>query len=234
MTTLKRRVFCLPAWWHFSIRRARQPIFWIISHAKKSWLQVMLRLVSSQFVALITVVFRERWCYLPRQYTCDQVCRCFHEIDRNFLSDKDTQRRYHCYHPWWQALLWGIYPFLLFLRTSTPLKHWNLQVDPSKIEKGENVQQNMARLREITEKITNSIFASSESMPAYVRFLPWSYLWLKVSSIVCSPLREVFSSIRSTIAEQWPEDDTSRYTAVSGFVFLRTIASLIRERTLIF
>lgn len=42
------------------------------------------------------------------------------------------------------------------------------QVDPSKIEKGENVQQNMLHLRETAEKISNHIFDSTDTMPAYV------------------------------------------------------------------
>jgi hypothetical protein len=35
----------------------------------------------------------------------------------------------------------------------------------------------------------------------------------------------VFHGIQTTILEQWPEDETSRYTAVSGFLFLRTPAN---------
>lgn len=75
------------------------------------------------------------------------------------------------------------------------------EVDPSKVEKGENVGHNMAHLRETAEKITEDIFASADLVPAQ--------------------FREVFHGIQTTILEQWPEDETSRYTAVSGFLFLR-------------
>jgi hypothetical protein len=79
-------------------------------------------------------------------------------------------------------------------------KH-SCEVDPSKAEKGDNVAHNMAHLRETAEKITEDIFASADLIPAQ--------------------FREVFHAIQTTILEQWPEDDTSRYTAVSGFLFLR-------------
>jgi hypothetical protein len=75
------------------------------------------------------------------------------------------------------------------------------EIDPSKIEKGESVAQNRAHLCQITEQITTSIFNSADLVPLQ--------------------LREVFHGIQTTITEHWPEDATSRYTAVSGFIFLR-------------
>jgi hypothetical protein len=63
------------------------------------------------------------------------------------------------------------------------------EVDPSKVEKGENVGHNMTHLRETAEKITEDIFASADLVPAYAPTARVRVVSLVVCVCVCVSCR---------------------------------------------
>ncbi|KYR02117.1 RasGTPase-activating protein [Tieghemostelium lacteum] len=75
------------------------------------------------------------------------------------------------------------------------------EIDPTKIEKGEDIKKNGKNLLAWVKKITHSILSSVNHCPG--------------------PLREVFRSIQTKVHERYPKDEITKYTAVSGFIFLR-------------
>lgn len=74
------------------------------------------------------------------------------------------------------------------------------EVDPSKLERGEDLKQNWKNLIYWVNLFTESIFESLDKCP--------------------TALREVFHGIQEKCKSKYP-GDIARYTAVSGFIFLR-------------
>jgi len=77
------------------------------------------------------------------------------------------------------------------------------EVDPSKLEKGEDPKKNLKNLLKWTDKISKAIF---ESIPN------------------CPPeFRQIFHHIRSKVTQVYPQEKIliTKYTAVTGFIFLR-------------
>ncbi|KAJ2996628.1 hypothetical protein HDV02_006326 [Globomyces sp. JEL0801] len=66
---------------------------------------------------------------------------------------------------------------------------------------------NATNLRELNMIVTKCIFDSAPKMPR--------------------PLKEVFNMIKSTVLEKFPDSDVVKYTAISGFIFLRFFAPAI-------
>eukprot|EP01133_Synstelium_polycarpum_P005253 gene5253-6079_t len=75
------------------------------------------------------------------------------------------------------------------------------EIDPTKLDKGEDIKKNAKTLVGWVKKMTAAILASAPACPG--------------------PLREVFRAIQSKVAERYPADEITRFTAVSGFIFLR-------------
>ncbi|EGC28522.1 hypothetical protein DICPUDRAFT_160044 [Dictyostelium purpureum] len=75
------------------------------------------------------------------------------------------------------------------------------EIDPTKLEKGEDIKKNCKNLLSWVKKMTNAILSSVNNCPG--------------------PLREVFRSIQEKVVQRYPRDEITRYTAVSGFIFLR-------------
>ena len=71
----------------------------------------------------------------------------------------------------------------------------------------ETLEGNTANLIELNTIVTEHIFKSTSKFP--------------------KPLRDVFALIQKTVCEKFPEDDLVKYTAVSGFLFLRFFAPAI-------
>lgn len=74
------------------------------------------------------------------------------------------------------------------------------EVDPTKLEKGEDLKQNWKNLMNWVNLYTEAIFDSLDKCPA--------------------SLRQVFNGIQEKCKSKFP-GDIARYTAVSGFIFLR-------------
>ncbi|KAK5582968.1 hypothetical protein RB653_004558 [Dictyostelium firmibasis] len=75
------------------------------------------------------------------------------------------------------------------------------EIDPTKLEKGEDIKKNCKNLLSWVKKMTTAILSSINNCPG--------------------PLREVFKSIQDKVVQRYPKDEITRYTAVSGFIFLR-------------
>jgi len=75
------------------------------------------------------------------------------------------------------------------------------EVDPTKLEKGENIEENQKHLVDIVKSVSDVIFASAEATPIEFRL--------------------VFTELQKYVLEKFGEKDNTRYTAVSGFIFLR-------------
>jgi len=78
-----------------------------------------------------------------------------------------------------------------------------LQVNPSKLEKPEDVKKNFKHLFRWTKKIANAIFVSLNQCP--VEF------------------REIFHHMQAKVQDNYASDQVAvtKYTVVSGFIFLR-------------
>eukprot|EP01132_Coremiostelium_polycephalum_P005419 gene5419-6758_t len=75
------------------------------------------------------------------------------------------------------------------------------EIDPTKLEKGEDIKKNCKNLMSWVKKMTTAIFSSVNNCPG--------------------PLREIFKAIQTKVLQRYPKDEVTRYTAVSGFIFLR-------------
>jgi len=74
------------------------------------------------------------------------------------------------------------------------------EIDPTRLNSGESVEENQKHLAEVAKSLIDLIFASADDTPI--------------------ELRLVFSALRKSVVEKFGEGDT-KYTAVSGFIFLR-------------
>ncbi|KAL6041676.1 Ras GTPase-activating protein 4 [Balamuthia mandrillaris] len=75
------------------------------------------------------------------------------------------------------------------------------EIDPSRMDKDDNPEKNMIALTQKTEEICHHIFNSHNDCPQL--------------------FKQVFHNIATKVASKWPSDETCRYTAISGFIFLR-------------
>eukprot|EP01113_Clastostelium_recurvatum_P025056 TRINITY_DN3006_c0_g1_i6.p1 TRINITY_DN3006_c0_g1~~TRINITY_DN3006_c0_g1_i6.p1 ORF type:complete len:885 (+),score=212.06 TRINITY_DN3006_c0_g1_i6:157-2655(+) len=81
------------------------------------------------------------------------------------------------------------------------------EVDPTQLEPGEEAEKNVARLMQLVQQVIDTIFKSADMCP--------------------SSLRAIFKHIQMLINKKWPEDDKAKYSAVSGFIFLRFFCAAI-------
>eukprot|EP01114_Cavostelium_apophysatum_P003675 TRINITY_DN1376_c0_g1_i1.p1 TRINITY_DN1376_c0_g1~~TRINITY_DN1376_c0_g1_i1.p1 ORF type:complete len:668 (+),score=157.12 TRINITY_DN1376_c0_g1_i1:64-2067(+) len=77
------------------------------------------------------------------------------------------------------------------------------EINPTKLEKGDDVKKNLKNLIQVCSKIADSVFTSLPSCPP--------------------EFREVFHHIQEKVKESYEEEEVrvTKYTAVSGFIFLR-------------
>ncbi|KAJ3035318.1 Ras GTPase-activating protein 2, partial [Rhizophlyctis rosea] len=81
------------------------------------------------------------------------------------------------------------------------------ELDPTKLPKDENLQQNINSLTLYNTIIVDSIFRSVDKFPPR--------------------LREIFQFLQDEVSQRFPNEEGVRYTAVSGFIFLRFFAPAI-------
>lgn len=99
------------------------------------------------------------------------------------------------------------------------------EIDPLRMERDkkrdtrfvaeESVVQNAENLKEFNVLVTDCIFASANKMPSYIFY--FNNRKLKI----------VFELIQNTVNQKFPGLEIVRYTAVSGFIFLRFFAPAI-------
>uniref|UniRef100_A0A8C5I8W8 RAS p21 protein activator (GTPase activating protein) 1a n=1 Tax=Gouania willdenowi TaxID=441366 RepID=A0A8C5I8W8_GOUWI len=84
--------------------------------------------------------------------------------------------------------------------------HFN-HLNPSKLEKNEDVNLNLAHLLNILSELVEKIFMAAEILPPTLRF--------------------IYGCLQKSVQQKWPTNTTMRTRVVSGFVFLRLICPAI-------
>ncbi|XP_070820000.1 ras GTPase-activating protein 1-like isoform X3 [Chaetodon trifascialis] len=81
------------------------------------------------------------------------------------------------------------------------------ELNPSKLEKNEDVNMNLAHLLNILSELVEKIFMAAEILPPTLRF--------------------IYGCLQKSVQQKWPTNTTMRTRVVSGFVFLRLICPAI-------
>ncbi|XP_030623344.1 ras GTPase-activating protein 1 [Chanos chanos] len=81
------------------------------------------------------------------------------------------------------------------------------ELNPSKLEKNEDVNVNLAHLLSIVSELVERIFMAAEILPPTLRF--------------------IYGCLQKSVQQKWPQNSTMRTRVVSGFVFLRLICPAI-------
>ncbi|XP_061119125.1 ras GTPase-activating protein 1-like isoform X2 [Conger conger] len=81
------------------------------------------------------------------------------------------------------------------------------ELNPSKLEKNEDVSLNLAHLLNILSELVEKIFMAAEILPPTLRF--------------------IYGCLQKSVQQKWPRNTTMRTRVVSGFVFLRLICPAI-------
>lgn len=101
------------------------------------------------------------WCDISRKFNCYKGCRCLHEIGRRkFLKKshwKESQRggsspKFH-----------RIFPEISQIIASKK----SCEVDPTKIDRPENMEENQKNLIETVKSVSELIFSSAEATPMW-------------------------------------------------------------------
>ncbi|XP_078672261.1 ras GTPase-activating protein 1-like isoform X3 [Branchiostoma floridae x Branchiostoma belcheri] len=88
-----------------------------------------------------------------------------------------------------------------------PVKDPDTTLNPTKLEKGADVNSNLETLLSFLTEAVEAIFKATESCP--------------------STLRYIFGCLQREVLKKWPDDTTMRTRVVSGFIFLRLICPAI-------
>ncbi|XP_058718511.1 ras GTPase-activating protein 1-like isoform X3 [Poecile atricapillus] len=86
------------------------------------------------------------------------------------------------------------------------------ELNPSKLEKNEDVNTNLAHLLSILSELVEKIFMAAEILPPYYFY---------------RTLRYIYGCLQKSVQNKWPANTTMRTRVVSGFVFLRLICPAI-------
>ncbi|XP_051516786.1 ras GTPase-activating protein 1-like isoform X2 [Myxocyprinus asiaticus] len=81
------------------------------------------------------------------------------------------------------------------------------ELNPSKLEKNEDVNLNLAHLLNILSELVEKIFMAAEILPQTLRY--------------------IYGCLQKSVQQKWPINTTMRTRVVSGFVFLRLICPAI-------
>ncbi|KAJ8285551.1 hypothetical protein GJAV_G00028140 [Gymnothorax javanicus] len=102
-------------------------------------------------------------------------------------------------------------PFVLHALKDTILKimesKQSCELNPSKLERNEDVNLNLAHLLNILSELVEKIFMAAEILPPTLRF--------------------IYGCLQKSVQQKWPANTTMRTRVVSGFVFLRLICPAI-------
>ncbi|KAG8456401.1 hypothetical protein GDO86_002255 [Hymenochirus boettgeri] len=81
------------------------------------------------------------------------------------------------------------------------------ELNPSKLEKNEDVNANLQHLLNILSEVVERIFMAAEILPPTLRY--------------------IYGCLQKSVQQKWPSNTTMRTRVVSGFVFLRLICPAI-------
>nr|XP_038025412.1 ras GTPase-activating protein 1 isoform X4 [Anas platyrhynchos]XP_038025413.1 ras GTPase-activating protein 1 isoform X4 [Anas platyrhynchos] len=81
------------------------------------------------------------------------------------------------------------------------------ELNPSKLEKNEDINTNLAHLLSILSELVEKIFMAAEILPPTLRY--------------------IYGCLQKSVQNKWPTNTTMRTRVVSGFVFLRLICPAI-------
>ncbi|XP_075929263.1 ras GTPase-activating protein 1 isoform X2 [Petromyzon marinus] len=141
------------------------------------------------------------------------------------------------------------WPFIQHALRDTVLRvlesRQSCELNPSKLEKGEDVNANLGHLLALLSELIEKIFLSTDDFPIYgrkpenpdethaeqgenIQTLHSEALESGIepkSSLLT--LRFLFGCLQKSVQEKWPANETMRTRVVSGFVFLRLICPAI-------
>uniref|UniRef100_A0A4W3HI42 RAS p21 protein activator 1 n=1 Tax=Callorhinchus milii TaxID=7868 RepID=A0A4W3HI42_CALMI len=102
-------------------------------------------------------------------------------------------------------------PFIHHALTDTILKimesKQSCELNPSKLEKNEDVNANLLHLLALLSELVEKIFMAAEELPQALRY--------------------IYGCLQKSVQQKWPKNPTMRTRVVSGFVFLRLICPAI-------
>ncbi|XP_078070949.1 ras GTPase-activating protein 1-like [Mustelus asterias] len=81
------------------------------------------------------------------------------------------------------------------------------ELNPSKLEKNEDVNTNLTHLLGLLSELVEKIFMAAEELPQALRY--------------------IYGCLQKSVKQKWPKNPTMRTRVVSGFVFLRLICPAI-------
>uniref|UniRef100_UPI00398E4634 ras GTPase-activating protein 1-like isoform X2 n=1 Tax=Pristiophorus japonicus TaxID=55135 RepID=UPI00398E4634 len=81
------------------------------------------------------------------------------------------------------------------------------ELNPSKLEKNEDVNTNLAHLLALLSELVEKIFMAAEELPQALRY--------------------IYGCLQKSVQQKWPKNHTMKTRVVSGFVFLRLICPAI-------
>ncbi|XP_043920084.1 ras GTPase-activating protein 1 [Protopterus annectens] len=81
------------------------------------------------------------------------------------------------------------------------------ELNPSKLERNEDVNTNLTHLLNILSELVEKIFMASEILPPTLRY--------------------IYGCLQKSVQQKWPNNATMRTRVVSGFVFLRLICPAV-------
>jgi hypothetical protein len=81
------------------------------------------------------------------------------------------------------------------------------QVDPARLDKGEDAKKNFKFLMSVLSSLLDRLYNSADECP--------------------TSLRTIFQHVQQEVIRKFPDDPVVRYTGVSGFLFLRFLCASI-------
>ena len=109
------------------------------------------------------------------------------------------------------------------LRKIVEMKKVSFEVDPTKASKGDNLEKNAAHLRTAVESVVQRVFQSYNDCPRWMLLRPMNDMNLiDEARGMCLMLRNIRNQVEERFHDSPAEElETVRYTALSGFLFLR-------------
>ncbi|KAJ3176506.1 hypothetical protein HDU87_005200 [Geranomyces variabilis] len=86
-------------------------------------------------------------------------------------------------------------------------KRLHCELDPLKLDRGEDLERNRRSLADLNQRVMNAIYDNRFALPTQ---------W-----------RPLFAHVQAEVTKKFPKEPSVRYTAVSGFIFLRFFAPAI-------
>ena len=123
------------------------------------------------------------------------------------------------------------YLFLILGPLITEVNNLKLsyEIDPLKIQSGEDIDKNMIRLIDLCERFLTRIFESALRCPMFVFYLFIFHVILLF--FIFRIMQAAFAHIRNEVKQKYSPDqlEIAKYTSISAFIFLRFFCPAIQN-----